>query len=512
MKNFDVLIAGGGPVGLLLACELGLQGVSVGVLEQLEDPHTLLKAGWMGMRHVNVSSVQALYRRGLLGQIRSTTLMTVRSEGSASVAAGEGNQAAKKAFVGHFAGIPLNPEKIHLENDPYLMDGPSMIGGMFNLEGIERVLEARAKELGVTVIRGTTVDRFEEEENEVRVFAGEQVFQGKWLVGCDGGRSFVRRAAGFEFVGTEAEFTGFTAEVEIKDPEKLAPGFNLTDHGMYAYGPGPGKISVMDFDGGAFDRSQPITLDLLQKLLRRNSGTNVTLTAVHVATSYTDRAKQAVTYRKKRILLAGDAAHIHSPLGGQGLNTGIGDAINLGWKLSAVIKGWAPDALLDTYTTERHPAAEWTLRWTRAQVNLIRPVPHSQAIASIIRDLINTQDGATYFAEKLYGLSWRYSLPGQHPLIGRVAPDFEFADGTRLGVKQQSGKAIFLDFTQSGWIGDLCSSYSGYLEYSGDVAKDTRGIQAMVIRPDGIVSWASDSLPDHAEVESALAGWGIVPG
>src|SRR5690606_16771657 len=148
----------------------------------------------------------------------------------------------------------------------------------------ERVLETRAKDLGVTVIRGVTVHQFEEDEHGVRVFAGEDFFYGKWLVGCDGGRSFVRRQAEFEFVGTEAEFTGFTAQVDIVDPEKLTQGFNLTDHGMYSYGPGPGKISVMDFDGGTFDRSQPITKNLLQRLLRQSSGTDVTLTDVHVAT------------------------------------------------------------------------------------------------------------------------------------------------------------------------------------------------------------------------------------
>ena len=154
---------------------------------------------------------------------------------------------------------------------------------------------------------------------------------------------------------------------------------------------------------------------------------------MEIATSYTDRARQATTYRKGRVLLAGDAAHVHSPFGGQGMNTGFGDAMNLGWKLAATIKGWAPKELLDTYTAERHPIGEWVLNWTRAQVAIIRTDPHARAMATVIRDLIATKDGTNYFVEKISGVSMRYDLGGEHPLTGRSAPDFELEDGTRLG-------------------------------------------------------------------------------
>ena len=163
---------------------------------------------------------------------------------------------------------------------------------------------------------------------------------------------------------------------------------------------------------------------------------------LHVASTWTDRAMQATTYRKGRVLLAGDAAHIHSPLGGQGLNLGFGDAMNLGWKLAATIRGDAPDGLLDSYTTERHPVGARILDWSRAQVALMQ----SNALQAIVRDLIETRDGATYFAERLWGVSLRYDLGDGHPLVGRSCPDFELEDGTRLGVLLRDGKGVLLDF------------------------------------------------------------------
>ena len=191
-------------------------------------------------------------------------------------------------------------------------------------------------------------------------------------MGCDGGRSTVRKQGGFEFVGTEPEFTGYSVQVEIADPSILPLGRHYTPTGMYTQWQ-PGVIAIADFDGGASHRVQPITCEHVQSVLRRVSCTDVTLKALNVASTWTDRSKQATTYRKGRVLLAGDAAHIHSPLGGQGLNLGLGDAMNLGWKLAATIRGDAPEGLLDSYTTERHPVGARILDWTRAQVALMRP-------------------------------------------------------------------------------------------------------------------------------------------
>jgi 2-polyprenyl-6-methoxyphenol hydroxylase-like FAD-dependent oxidoreductase len=507
---YDVVIAGGGPVGLFLACELRLAGVSVVVLERMEDPHSPLKAGWMGMRGLNFPSVEAFYRRGLLDAVRAEALgwmNTGQKPGMEIKGNKGGGSAPAPRFAGHFAGIMLDADKIDFSRQKYTVEGPSASGGMVSLEGIELLLAEHAVELGVELRRGVTVTNFAEDENGVTVYAGDESFLGKWLIGCDGGRSTVRKVAAFEFAGTEPEFTGYTAAVEIADPEKLRPGFNLTDKGMYVNGPGPNRVGMIDFDDLSFDRTQTVTLENLQEVLRRVSGTDVTLTAVHVASSYTDRARQATTYRKGRVLLAGDAAHIHSPLGGQGLNTGIGDAMNLGWKLAATVQGWAPEGLLDTYNAERHPVGAWALDWTRAQVAIMKPNPHARAIASVIRDLIQTKEGTTYFAEKVSGIGVHYNLGGDHPLIGRSAPDFEFEDGTRLGALLHDGKGVLLDLAQSKEFSALGQTRKERLKYVSANAKDSKGLTALLVRPDGFVAWATESGPDSSAAEQAIARW-----
>src|SRR5580704_2777665 len=478
---YDVVIAGAGPVGSFLACELQLAGVSVLLLERMEDPHSPLKAGWMGMRGLNFPSVEAFYRRGLLEDIRANALGWMNAgQNPGMEIRGTGGTAATSAprFAGHFAGIMLDLAKVDFSDRKYTIAGPSASGGMVSLEAIEFLLAERATELGVDLRRGMAVTNFTEDENGVTVFAGNESFQARWLVGCDGGRSVVRKLAEFEFAGTEPEFTGYTASAKIADPEKLRPGFNLTDHGLYLVGPGPDRIGMVDFDDASFDRTQTPTLESLQEVLRRVSGTDVTLTSMSVASTYTDRARQATTYRKGRVLLAGDAAHVHSPLGGQGLNTGIGDAMNLGWKLAATIQGWAPGGLLDSYTEERHPIGAWALNWTRAQVAIMRPDPHARAIASVIRDLIQTRDATTYFAEKISGMSMRYNLPGDHPLIGCSAPDFEFADGTRLGDRLHNGKGLLLDLTEEKKLQNLGQTWNNRLNYIPTQVKDNKGLTA----------------------------------
>ena len=401
----------------------------------------------------------------------------------------------------------LDANKINFSGQKYLVDGPSSSGGIVSLEGIEEVLAERAEKFGVEIKRGMPVTGFGQSEDGVTVQAGEESFQGRWLIGCDGGRSTVRKLAGFEFEGTDPEFTGYSAWVDIADPEKLNPGFNLTPNGMYISGPGPGRIGLIDFDGATFDRTQEITLQSLQTILRRVSGTDVTLSTLHVATSYTDRARQATTYRKGRVLLAGDAAHIHSPLGGQGLNTGLGDAMNLGWKLAATIKGWAPDNLLDTYTEERHPIGAWAVNWTRSQVAIMRPEPHARAIAGVIRDLINTKDGTSYFIEKISGILQRYDLPGDHPLIGRSAPDLEFEDGSRLGPHLHDGTGLLLDFAANKELSTLSRKWAGRVKYVAARPKNSKDLTALLIRPDGFVAWATDSDPNLTTLEETMHRW-----
>ena len=506
--TYDVVIAGGGPVGLLLACELGLREISTLVLEGIENPQSPLKAGWMGMRGLNFPSVEAFYRRGMLDQVRRSSLAWMDPAGRAGLRI-ENAPASGPRFAGHFAGIMLDANKIDFSNQKYVMPGPGTTGGMISLEALEELLAQRAAKLGVQIKRGTTVTDFTESEDRVTVHAGSQSFDAKWLVGCDGGRSTVRKVAGFDFAGTDPEFTGYTAAVEIADPEKLRPGFNLTKTGMYLNGPGPNRISVIDFDDASFDRTQEITLESLQSVLRHVSGTDVSLKAINVASTYTDRARQATTYRKGRVLLAGDAAHIHSPLGGQGLNTGLSDAVNLGWKLAATIEGWASADLLDTYTAERHPAGAWALDWTRAQVAIMRPDPHAHAMANVVRDLINTREGTSYFVEKISGMSLRYDLPGDHPLIGRSAPDLEFKDGVRLGDLLHDGTGLLVDLSNKGEFASLSRSWAGRMKHVAACANDAMGLAAFLVRPDGFVAWAADenSEPDLPALQKTLSRW-----
>jgi 2-polyprenyl-6-methoxyphenol hydroxylase-like FAD-dependent oxidoreductase len=498
--DYDVVIAGAGPVGLLLACELRLAGVSVLVLEKLTDPYLATKAGGVGGRALNLPSVEAFYRRGLLPALRKAALWWIDlSEGAHTPVAGP--------FAGHFAGILLDASLIDYNDPEFAGRGPASGGGFISLESLERLLSERAARLDVELRRGTALTRIEVEQDGVTVVAGDTRVRTGWLVGCDGGRSTVRKLAGFDFPGTEPELTGYVALVDIADAHKLASGWNRTNRGLYVNGPVPGRISLVEFCVAPADRDAPITLETLQTSLRNVSGTDVTLTAVHVVTRWTDNARPSTTYRMGRVLLAGDAAHVHSPFGGQGLNLGIGDAMNLGWKLAATVNGFAPEGLLDTYTTERHPLGAWAVEWTRAQVALLRPKPHEQALYGIVKDLIATRQGTTYFAKKISGAWQRYGLPGRHPLIGRSAPDLEFEDGSRLGEYTREGRALLFNLADNAELAAFGARWGERLRV---VTKRTRGaspLAALFVRPDGCVAWACNDQADVAEGYVAVSSW-----
>ena len=506
----DVVIAGAGPVGLFLACELRLADLSVLVLEQAEDPRSPLKRLPFGMRGLSVPTIEAFYRRGLLNDIAALQHAKDDAGSSSARNAAHWMQQSRRPG-GHFAGIQFYQDNIDTSKWPYRLPGPAGTSVAVEMEHIETVLAARASAMGAEIRRGLGVDGFEQSDQEVSVRAGTETFRGRWLVGCDGGRSTVRKAGGFEFVGTDPEFTGYSVEIEMADPDKLRLGRHYTPTGMYTWQK-PGTIAMVDFDGGASHRIQPITLEHVQAVLRRISGTDVTVTALQLATTWTDRAYQASAYRQGRVLLAGDAAHIHSPLGGQGLNLGLGDAMNLGWKLAATIRGDAPAGLLDSYLDERHPLGAQVLDWSRAQVALMRPSRSTRALEAIIRDLIDTRDGATYFAERVWGVSLRYDLGGSHPLVGRSAPDFELVDGTRLGALLREGKGLFLDFDASAPLQALASRWSDRITYIASEAKDRLGLSAVLVRPDGCVAWAAEAAANYEEAAQAAARWFGKPG
>jgi len=501
---YDVVIAGGGPVGLFLACELRLAGLPVLVLEQAEDPGSPLKRLPFGLRGLSAPTIEAFYRRGMLNEIAAP--QRAKDDSGSSVPNAAHWMQQQRRPGGHFAGIQFYYDNIDTSKWQYRLPGPAGTSMAVEMEYLESVLAARAMALGVETRRGLSVDGFDQSEEGVTVHAGGEIFRGRWLVGCDGGRSTVRRAGGFEFVGSDPEFTGYSVQVEMADPEKLKPGRHYTPTGMYTYQK-PGTIAMVDFDGGAFHRTQPVTLDHVQAVLRHISNTDVTVTALQLATTWTDRAYHATTYRKGRVLLAGDAAHIHSPLGGQGLNLGLGDAMNLGWKLAATIRGDAPAGLIDSYTSERHPVGAQVLDWSRAQVAIMRPSRSSRALEAIIRDLIDTRDGATYFAERVWATSLRYDLGSSHPLVGRSAPDFELIDGTKLGELFTKGRGLLLDFDSRTSLQELASRRSDRITYVASDVKDRLGLSAVLVRPDGFVAWACAASPNDHEAAQAASQW-----
>ena len=497
---YDVIISGAGPVGLFLACELALAKCSVLMLEKAEDPHSPLKQLPFGIRGLSAPTIEALYRRGLLQELEVHKRLK-----NPHLNSGQGS----RRQVGHFAGIPFHDGDIDTSQWTYRLPSSTETSLISELEELEVVLSRRAEALGVEIKRGLPVTDFDQAEDGVTVRSGNETFQGLWLVGCDGSRSVVRKAGGFEFAGTEPEFTGYTAKVDIADPSMLKSGRNVTPTGMYLQSQ-PGYLVIQDFDGGAFHSAgAPITREHVQEVLRRISNTDVTINALHIATTWTDRARQATSYRDRRIFLAGDAAHIHAPLGGQGLNLGVGDAMNLGWKLAAVIKKKTPEGLLDSYQTERYPIGARVLEWSRAQVAIMRPDPHARALNAIVRDLMNTRDGATYFAGRVWGVSTNYHLGGDHPLVGHSVPNFEFEDGTTIGALMHDGRGILLDFDGHVSLETLASEEDERIKYVTGRAKEALGLSAALIRPDGIVAWASDNIPDCSELQKAAARWGM---
>jgi 2-polyprenyl-6-methoxyphenol hydroxylase-like FAD-dependent oxidoreductase len=483
--SYDVIISGAGPTGLMLAGELRLHGVSVLVLERLAEPDPTIKAG-----SINVPSAEAFYRRGLMPRLEAA--QEVNMGAFREFMKGRTLPAPPPRFAGHFGALGLFSNNLD-ESDPELTGhGPVDRIGFVLQQQLEAILAEWATELGAEIRRGVEVTDFDTGE-PVTVHTADETFEASWLVGCDGGRSTVRKLADFDFPGTGPEITGHQAIVEMEGAEQLGRGWLTTPTGIYAHGPNPGRILTVEFDGPPEDRDAPITKEELEKSLRAVSGVDVRITAVHSATRFTDNARQATTYRQGRVLLAGDAAHVHSPFGGQGLNLGIGDAVNLGWKLAAVVQNRLPESLLDTYTTERHPIGAWVLDWTRAQIAVMRPDSHARALRSVMADLINTTDGTTYFVKKISGVWQRYDLPGEHPWIGRSAPDLEFTDGTRLGDHLHKGKGLLLD------LGGLPSTVDA--DY-GTTCPSHPDLPGLLLRPDGIVAWAGGD-----GLEKALSTW-----
>ncbi|MEU1124654.1 FAD-dependent oxidoreductase [Streptomyces sp. NPDC005899] len=512
--DYDVVVAGGGPVGLMLACELRLGGARVAVLERLTEVDSTIKGG-----AITTPGAEALYRRGMLPALaevqrqamdRFHAFMRERDGTYGDGAPGRG-----LGFVGHFAGIMLRADLVD-RTAPGLADaGPAADVALVPQQVIERLLGERARELGADVRRGVELTGLDTEAGAVIVRTDRGVIRAGWLVGCDGGRSAVRKCAGFAFPGTEPEITCHQAVVEMTGAEDLQVGWTATDLGVYAYGPMPGRVVTVEFDGPPADRESPVTAEDLQARLRRVSGVDVTVAAVRTATRFTDHARQVTEYRRGRVLLAGDAAHVHSAFGSQGLSLGIGDAMNLGWKLASVIGGRAPESLLDTYTTERHPVGAGILDWTRSQVAAMRPDPQSRALREILTEMAGTVAGTTHLTARLNSAGVRYDLPGGHPLTGRSAPDLVLADGGRLADHLHDGRALLLDLTDDPAVRAVAAGYAGRVGVLTAACPSRPELAAVLVRPDGFTAWAADAGPEArtptAGLPEALEQWFEAP-
>lgn len=485
----DVLVVGAGPAGLMLAGELALRGVSVTVLEQRTTPDRTVRAG-----AIHVPTAEAFDRRGLLPEIAAVQEATL--ERMATYGGGAGRRRSMTQAAGHFGGLLFTGESVDEADPAFAGHGPAAEVRFVNQQQVEEILGGWVKRLGVEVHRGVAVTGFDADNEGVTVHAGERSWRTGWLVGADGGRSLVRKSAGFDFPGTGPEITAYQAVVELSG-EPPARGWHATATGLYAYGPAPGRVLSVEFDGAPQDRDAPVTPEEMEGTIRRVSGADVRVTAVQSATRFTDNARQATTYRQGRVLLAGDAAHVHSPFGGQGLNLSVGDAVNLGWKLAAVVAG-RPDDLLDTYTAERHPIGAWVLDWTRAQIAVMRPDPYARAMRAVMSDLLGTTDATTYVAKQLAGVTHRYDLGSEHPLVGRSAPDLALTDGRRLNEHLVAGSGAMVD------LGGLDGAAPGAPVPVRAVASvETGDAPGLLVRPDGIVAWAG--APD--DLDPAVARW-----
>lgn len=455
----DVIVAGAGPVGLLLAAELKLAGAEPLVLDRLPTPSEETKARGLG-----VLATELLWRRGL-----GERLAEADAAGTRDLARDHGTT------LGHFASIHK------------LVPDPDRPRTTIWQPRLERLLTEHALALGVRIRRGHEVTEIESDDDGVTV---NSRWRARYLVGCDGGRSTVRKLAGFAFPGTPPLLR--TTAGRVRFGGDVPPGGRYPA-GAFMYG---GSMAGVTEPAGDAEPAGPVTATELADGIRRVTGTTVVVEELTDGRRFGDQARQAATYRKGRVFLAGDAAHVHSPSGGQGLNLGLLDAANLGWKLAAAVGGRAPEGLLDSYTRERHPAGEAVLRNTRAQSALLAPGPHVDALREIVAELMDLPAANRYFADLLSGVHQHCELP--YPATdpaGRYPPDLALADDdgrvTRLHEHTRTGRGLLL----------LTPDTRHLADERVDVVPVTNA-GPLLLRPDGVIAWAGEGSP-----KAALDAW-----
>ncbi|MFI5591036.1 FAD-dependent monooxygenase [Amycolatopsis sp. NPDC051758] len=499
----DVVIAGAGPNGLMLACELALAGIRPLVLERLPEPTTENRAnGLVGQ------VVRLLDRRGLHERL-----------------AGPIGPAAP-AFV--FGAMRLDLTLAE-HNSLNILGVPQ--------RQIEAMLVERAAELGVEIRRGHELTGLTQDAEAVTIdVAGPDGTYGlttRYLVGADGGKSVTRKLAGIGFPGVTEDRTlshtaNATVPAELVDPASgglqvpghgvIPPFFHYrTETGLFVFAPFPGRtlVTTMEWTGEEGDDERPMTLDEQRASIRRVLGADLPIgppegDGPHLLRRLRGRnTRLADRFRDGRVLLVGDAAHVHSAIGGPGLNLGLQDAVGLGWKLAAVVHGRVPAGLLDTYEGERRPVAERVVMHTQAQSALIAPGGEVTALRELFGELLRQPSTVQHIADLMSGADVRYEPGTDHPLDGRWAPDLELADGTRLAELTRSARPLLLDFTAGASLGDEAKGWADRVDVV--TGKASAPATAMLVRPDGYVAWASDSDdPDEGERKTlrvALERW-----
>jgi len=443
---------------MMLAAELRLRGVHVVVVEKEAEPTPVVRG--LGL---HVRSVELMDQRGLLARLLAL-----------------GTQYP----VGGFAGIRKPPPERLDTAHPYILGIPQTV--------TERVLTEHATELGAEIRRGCELVGLSQDEDRVTVeLADGSRLGSRYLVGCDGGRSTVRRLAGVGFPGEPTRVEWLLGEVELTAPPEVIDAVVTevrTTHTGFGAGPlGGGVYRVVAPAAGVVpDRTVTPTLDELRQQLRTFAGTDFGAHSPRWLSRFGDATRLADRYRTGRVLLAGDAAHVHPPMGGQGLNLGIQDAFNLGWKLAADINGWAPEGLLDSYHTERHPVAADVLDTVRAQVELQSLAPGAQAVRRLVSRLMDVEDVHRYLIENISAIGIRYDFGGDHPLVGRRLRDLELTQG-RLYEVMRGGRGLLLD--QTGRLS--VAGWADRVDHAGG-SGDELDAPAVLLRPDGHVAWVGE--------------------